>query len=154
VCITLLTLILFAFAPVNDLFNLLLCLLAVYFFRKPERNRLGQAVFISAAFLTLVLAPVVFRAANMWLPAESIALRNQPAMVGYVLTTDPRYATVLKAADSTAQILELDDVESRTICRLNPGLESASLVRYIAGLGLETPAPALLDTATPGALAL
>lgn len=54
VCITLLALILFAFAPVNDLFNLLLCLLAVYFFRKPERSRLGQAVIISAAFLTLV----------------------------------------------------------------------------------------------------
>jgi hypothetical protein len=54
-------------------------------------------------------------------------------MVGYVLTADPRYATVLKAADSAVQILEFDDVESRTICRLNPGLESASLVRYIAG---------------------
>ena len=59
---------------------------------------------------------------------------NQPvAMVGYVLTTDARYATVLKAADSTAQVLSLDDVESRTICRVNPGLESACLVRYIAG---------------------
>jgi hypothetical protein len=38
--------------------------------------------------------------------------------VGYVLATDPRYATILKAADSTVQILELDDVESRTSCRL------------------------------------
>jgi hypothetical protein len=81
----------------------------------------------------LVLAPVVFRAANMWLPAEKIGLKNQPAMVGYVLAADPRYATVLKAADATVQILELDDVESRTICRLNPGFESASLARYIAG---------------------
>jgi hypothetical protein len=133
VCTTILALILFAFAPVNDLFNLLLCLFAVYFFRKPERNRVGQAVIIGAAFLALVLAPVVFRAANMWLPAEKIVLKNQPAIVGYVLTADPRYATVLKAADSTVQILEFDDVESRTICRLNPGLESASLVRYIAG---------------------
>ena len=133
VCTTILALILFAFAPVNDLFNLLLCLFAVYFFRKPERNRVGQAVIIGAAFLALVLAPVVFRAANMWLPAEKIILKNQPAIVGYVLTTDPRYATVLKAADSTVQILEFDDVESRTICRLNPRLESASLVRYIAG---------------------
>jgi hypothetical protein len=134
VCTTILALILFALAPVNDLFNLLLCLLAVYFFRKPERNRVGQAVIIGAAFLALVLAPVVFRAANMWLPAEKIVLMNQPvAMVGYVLTTDARYATVLKAVDSTAQVLSLDDVESRTICRVNPGLESASLVRYIAG---------------------
>jgi hypothetical protein len=134
VCTTILALILFALAPVNDLFNLLLCLLAVYFFRKPERNRVGQVVIIGAAFLALVLAPVVFRAANMWLPAEKIVLMNQPvAMVGYVLTTDARYATVLKAADSTAQVLSLDDVESRTICRVNPGLESACLVRYIAG---------------------
>jgi hypothetical protein len=94
----------------------------------------GQAVIIGAAFLALVLAPVVFRAANMWLPGEKIVLMNQPAaMVGYVLTTDARYATVLMAADPTAQVLSLDDVESRTICRLNPGLESASLVRYIAG---------------------
>ena len=103
VCTTILALILFALAPVNDLFNLLLCLFAVYFFRKPERNRLGQAVIIGAAFLALVLAPVVFRAANMWLPAEKIVLKNQPAMVGYVLTADPRYATVLKAADSAVQ---------------------------------------------------
>jgi hypothetical protein len=66
-------------------------------------------------------------------PAEKIVLKNEPAIVGYVLAADPRYATVLKAADSTVQIRELDDVESRTICRLNPGLESASLVRYIAG---------------------
>jgi hypothetical protein len=132
VCTTIVAVILFALAPVNDLFNLL-CVFAVYLFRKPERNRVGQGVIIGAASLVLVLAPVVFRAANMWLPAEKIVLRNQPAIVGYVLAADPRYATVLKAADSTVQILELDDVESRTICRLNPGLESASLVRYIAG---------------------
>jgi hypothetical protein len=94
VCTTILALILFALAPVNDLPNLLLCVFAVYFFRKPERNRVGQAVIIGATFLTLVLAPVVFRAANMWLPAEKIALKNQPAIVGYVLTTDARYATV------------------------------------------------------------
>jgi formate hydrogenlyase subunit 3/multisubunit Na+/H+ antiporter MnhD subunit len=98
-----LALILFALAPVNDMFSLLLCLLAVYYFRKPERNRVGQAVIIGAAFLTLVLAPVVFRAANMWLPRRKARLRNQPAMVGYVLTTDPRYATVLKVADSTVK---------------------------------------------------
>ncbi len=133
VCTTILALILFALAPVNDLFNLLLCVFAVYFFRRPERNRAGQAVIIGAAFLALVLAPVVFRAANMWLPAEKIVLRNQPAIIGYVLTADPRYATVLKAADSTVQILQLDEIESRTICRLNPRLQSASLVRYIAG---------------------
>jgi hypothetical protein len=132
-CTTIVALILFALAPVNDLFNLLLCLFAVYFFRKPERNRVGQGVIIGAAFLALVLAPVVFRAANMWLTAEKIVFKNQPAMVGYVLAADPRYATVLKAADSTVQILEFDDVESRTICRPNPRLESASLVRYIAG---------------------
>lgn len=132
-CTTLVALILFALAPVNDLVNLFLCVFAVYPFRKPERNRVGQAVIIGAAFLVLVLAPVVFRAANMWLPAEKIVLKNQPVMVGYVLMADPRYATVLKAADSTVQILELDDVESRTICRLNPELESASLVRYVAG---------------------
>ena len=60
-------------------------------------------------------------------------LRGQPAVVGYVLAADPRYATVLRAADATVQILQLDDVESRNICRLNPGLESASLVRYLAG---------------------
>jgi hypothetical protein len=40
VCTTILALILFAFAPDNDLFNLLLCLFAVYFFRKP-RAKIG-----------------------------------------------------------------------------------------------------------------
>src|SRR4029453_6413511 len=78
-------LILFAFAPVNDLVNLLLCGLAVVFFRKPERDRAGQAIIVGAAFLALVLAPVIFRAANMWLPAEKVVLRGQLAVVGYVL---------------------------------------------------------------------
>ncbi len=82
-------LILFAFAPVNDLVNLLLCGLAVVFFRKPERDRAGQAIIVGAAFLALVLAPVIFRAANMWLPAEKIVLRGQLAVVGYVLAADP-----------------------------------------------------------------
>jgi hypothetical protein len=126
-------LILFAFALLNDLFNLVLCELAIVFFRKPERNRIGQAVIVGAAFLAVVLAPVVFRVANMWLPAEKIAVRNQPVMVGYVLAADSRYATVLQAADSVVRILQLDQVESRTICRLSPRLESASLVRYVAG---------------------
>jgi hypothetical protein len=72
-------------------------------------------------------------------PCGKIVLRGQLAVVGYVLVADPRYATVLRAADATVQILQLDDVESRTICRLNPGLESASLVRYLAGLETHTP---------------
>jgi hypothetical protein len=117
----------------------------------------GQAVIVGAAFLALVLAPVICRAANMWLPAEKIVLRGQPAVVGYVLAADPRYATVLRAADATVQILQLDDVESRTICRLNPGLESASLVRYLAGSASKrTPRAspyALTIRAVPGARA-
>jgi hypothetical protein len=81
----------------------------------------------------VVLAPVVFCAANMWLPAEKIVVRNQPVIVGYVLAADSQYATVLQVGDSAVRILRLDQVESRTTCRLNPGLESASLVRYVAG---------------------
>jgi hypothetical protein len=142
-------LILFAFAPVNDLVNLLLCGLAVVFFRKPERDRAGQAIIVGAAFLALVLAPVIFRAANMWLPAEKIVLRGQLAVVGYVLAADPRYATVLRAADATVQILQLDDVESRTIGRLNPGLESASS----SGISLARPRNAH-PRASPYALAI
>jgi hypothetical protein len=133
VCTSVVALILFVFAPVNDLLNLVLCGLAVVVFRKPERNRIGQAVIVGAAFLAVVLAPVVFRAANMWLPAEKIVVRNQPVIVGYVLAADSQYATVLQAADSAVRILRLDQVESRTICRLNPRLESASLIRYVTG---------------------
>lgn len=141
VCLTVVALILFAFAPLNDLIYLLLCTLAVGYFRKPQRNRIGQAVILGCAFLVLVLAPVVFRAANMWLPAETIEIRDQPAVVGYVLAADPQYATVLQAAGSTVRILRLDQVESRTICTLNRGLESASTVRYLTGsAGNRTPA--------------
>lgn len=43
-----------------------------------ERNRVCQAVIIGAAFLALVLAPVVFRAANMWLPGGEDRL-DEPA---------------------------------------------------------------------------
>ena len=133
VSLTVVTLILFAFAPINDLIYLLLCGLAVGYFRKPQRNRIGQAVILGCAFLALVMAPVGFRAANMWLPAETIAVRDQPAVVGYVLAADPQYATVLQAADSTVRILRLDQMEARTICTLNRELESASTVRYLTG---------------------
>jgi hypothetical protein len=95
-------LILFALAPVNDLFNLLLCLFAVYFFRKPERNLVGQGVMIGVAFPVLVLAPVIFR--KYVAPGRKDRSKEPPAMVGYVLAADPRYATVLKAADSTVQM--------------------------------------------------
>lgn len=68
----------------------------------------------------------------MWLPVEKIILKNEPAIVGYVLAADPRYATVLKTADSTVQVLELADVESRIHLSPKSRLESASLARYIA----------------------
>jgi hypothetical protein len=126
-------LILFAFAPVNDLVNLLLCGLAVVFFRKPERDPRVRRSSSPPRSWHSCWRRFIFRAANMWLPAEKIVLRGQLAVVGYVLAADPRYATVLRAADATVQILQLDDVESRTIGRLNPGLESAFLVRYLAG---------------------
>jgi len=50
-----------------------------------------------------------------------------------VLQIDPLYATVLQAADSSVQIIPLSQIESRTICRLDPGLESGSLIRYVSG---------------------
>jgi len=126
-------LILFALAPVNDLVNLLICVAAVIFFRKPERNRLGQALLIGAGFLVLILGPVVFRAANMWLPAERITVEGHPGLVGYVLAANSLDLTVLDAATSSVHRLRLEDVESRVICRLNPGLESTSLVGYLSG---------------------
>ena len=126
-------LILFAFSPVNDLLNLLFCLIAIFYFRKPARRGAGKAVIVGVAFLTIFLAPLVFRSANMWLPAERIAVKDQPVVVGHVLQIDPSYATVMQAADSSVQIIPLSQIESRSICRLNPGLESASLIRYISG---------------------
>ena len=67
----------------------------------------------------------------MWLPAERIAVEGRPVVVGYVLQIDPVYVTVLQAADSSVQIIALSQIESRSICRLNPSLESGSLIRYI-----------------------
>jgi hypothetical protein len=126
-------LILFAFSPVNDLINLLFCLVAIFYFRKPARRGAAKAVIVGVAFSAIFLAPLVFRGANMWLPAERIAVKDQPVIVGYVLQLDPFYATVLQAADSSVQIIALSQIESRSICRLNPGLESGSLIRYISG---------------------
>lgn len=137
-------LILFAFAPVNDLVNLLLCGLAVVFFRKPERDRAGQAIIVGAAFLALVLAPVIFRAANMWLPAEKIVLRGQLAVVGYVLAADPRYATVLRAADATDPPVGRRRVTHHRSAQSRTGV---SLPRQVSRwLGLETHTPVLART--------
>lgn len=125
--------ILFALSPVNDLVNLVICVAAVFLLRKRERNRLGRALLIGAAFLVLILAPVVFRAANMWLPAERIVVKGEPSLVGYVLAASSLDLTVLDAATATVHRLRPDEVESRTICSLNPGLESVSVVAYLAG---------------------
>jgi hypothetical protein len=101
------------------------------------------AVIFVVAFVTIFLAPLglVFRAANMWLPAERIAVKQGPNIVGYVLATDSRYGTVLQAVDSAVQIIPFDEVKSRTICRLNPDLESASLVRYLFSSASERTPP-------------
>lgn len=130
---TLAALVLFALSPVNDLVNLLICVVAVAIFRKPERNRFGRNLLIGAAFVVLVLGPVVFRAANMWLPAERIVVSGRPVLVGYVLAANSLDVTVLDAATSSVHRLRPDEVESRTICRLNPGLESVSMVGYLTG---------------------
>lgn len=124
---------LFALGPLNDLVNLLLCGAAVVFFRKPGRNRLGRILLIGAGFLVLIVGPVVFRGANMWLPADRIVMRGQPTLVGYVLAVNSLDVTVLDAATSTVHRLRPQDVESRAICRLNPGLESMSLAGYLSG---------------------
>ncbi|HEY3407640.1 MAG TPA: hypothetical protein VGK53_05655 [Propionicimonas sp.] len=113
--------------------NLLICIAAVALFRKPERNRLGKALLIGAAFLVVILGPMVFRAANMWLPAERIVVSGQPVLVGYVLAANSLDITVLDAATSIVHRLRPDEVESRIICRLNPGLESVSIVGYLTG---------------------
>ena len=63
----------------NDLLNLLFCLIAIFYFRKPARRGAGKAVIVGVAFLTIFLAPV-FRSANMWLPAERIAVKDQPGV--------------------------------------------------------------------------
>ena len=55
-------------------------MLAVYFVPKPKRNRVARRS-LWCGFLVLVLAPVVFRAVSMWLPAEKIVLRNQRALL-------------------------------------------------------------------------
>jgi hypothetical protein len=82
----------------------------------------------------------------MWLPAEKIVLRGQLAVVGYVLAADPRYATVLRAADATVQILQLDDVEV-THHRSAQSRTGVSLPRQVSRwLGLETHTPVLART--------
>jgi hypothetical protein len=135
-------LVLFALAPVNDLVNLVGCVVAVIVLRKPGRNRLGVALLVGAGFLIFFVGPVVFRGANMWLPAERIVLSADQALVGYVLATDSNEATLLVDAAPRIRRVPIEDIESRTVCRLNPTLESASLVAYLTGSAAQAAAPA------------
>jgi hypothetical protein len=126
------TLILFLFAPMNDLVNVLLFIVAVYLFRKPERNRAGKAVMVVVAFVTT---------ANMWLPAERIAVKARARDCRIYARRRQPACDRLQAPDSAVQIIPFDEVESRTICRLNPDLESASLVRYLFSSASERTPP-------------
>jgi hypothetical protein len=57
---------------------------------------------------------------RVWLPAELIAMKDDPGRVGYVLKTDGIWATILWDSDRSIVIIRSQNIISRTLCRIGP----------------------------------
>jgi hypothetical protein len=60
-----------------------------------------------------------------WLSAERITVKSGDTMVGYTLTEDDHWMTVLKAAPRIILYIPVDDVTSRSVCESGPETSEA-----------------------------
>lgn len=87
---------------------------------------LGGLISIAITWVTFFpleteVAQLPDRARSMWLPAEEVGLKSggDPS-VGYVLGVGNGWMTFLKEPDRTVNMLPLNEVVSRKICRFGP----------------------------------
>ena len=80
---------------------------------------------VVAAFIALFAYPLPKEATRIpeltrkvWLPAEQLDVKERGQVVGYVLSTEEGWFTVLVEADRTVIRIKSDDIDSRQICRL------------------------------------
>ena len=77
-----------------------------------------------AHFATFLVAAAVFGGLSVprpWVPAEHITLKDGSAQTGYILGTDNDRLTVLWATTRKVELIEPDNVVSRTICQETGG---------------------------------
>jgi hypothetical protein len=65
---------------------------------------------------------------RVWLPPEKVQTSNAGQLVGYVLSTESGWFSVLLEADRTIVRLPANTIESRTVCRLGEP-DSLPLIR-------------------------
>lgn len=64
---------------------------------------------------------------RVWLPAESIAMKDGSKYIGYVLSTDGEWTTILDDQPRMVYRVHSKEVESRTICRTDRGPDKLPL---------------------------
>lgn len=82
----------------------------------PPRPLIEQFIFFH---LFTVVALVVV--APMWLPTERITFADTTTTVGYVLTTDSGWVSLLEEGDRAVIRVRADDIAARQICSLQDG---------------------------------
>lgn len=80
-------------------------------------------VLVGAA---LALALTALLTPTMWLPAESIILKDGAQVAGYVLEVSDQYVTVLIRGAPDVRIIQQELVETRAICKSDDQLPSVA----------------------------
>jgi hypothetical protein len=95
-----------AAAPIDAIIVGAICALALLFI---------QQVYHISTELNLDTISETLR--RPWLPAEKIDLKSGEIRVGYILTTDKEWHTVLDDSKRTISYIRVGDVANRTVCR-------------------------------------
>jgi hypothetical protein len=91
----------------------------------------------SGEFIVLLMSVVliVLTVSEVWLPPEEILLEGGTDTVGYVLSVEPEWTTILEEADRSILLVPSEDVISRKVCNLESQSEAPTI--WQASLGEE-----------------
>lgn len=88
-----------------------------------------------------------------WLPAERITVKSGDSIVGYPLTEDDSWMTVLKASPRIIQYIPVNDVTSRSVCQVNsaePHIPGSPLFPLLNPKSVKLPPCGGPSPSTPG----
>jgi len=99
--------------------------------RNSPEGRIGGIALV----YVLVLLILLFLRPNMWLPAERLQLAGADPLIGYVVSEDTTWTTVLRDVDRRIQYIEGSEITARRVCRVTTGwlAPRPSLLQLVLG---------------------
>lgn len=120
-------LVLTALVPWTTLIVVTLLLLGLYFFQRKFRWSL-EFFAVATVVLTLFLDQP-----QVWLPPEIIDLADRGPVVGYVVSVDGEWTTILEEDHRQVDVVPSTSVHGRTVCNLSPRTSARTLGQILNG---------------------